>query len=304
MYDIIIVGAGPAGLTAAIYSVRGGMRVLMIDKLGYGGQIINTPEVENYPGVSLTSGFDLATSMYQQATSLGAESESGKVNALEKTDGHFIVRLEDGKTFEAKSVILATGVIGRPMGLEREQDLIGSGVSYCATCDGAFFRGKTVAILGGGNTALEDAEYMASLAEKVYLIHRRDTFRGDSYTVERLKKLSNVTFILNTVPTALLGEPRLTGLALKNVLTGEKTELAVDAAFVAYGHIADNSYFASLCDLDDGGFFAAGENCTTRTEGLFVAGDARAKLRRQLVTATSDGAVAATAAIDYVHATE
>ena len=189
MYDIIIVGAGPAGLTSAIYGVRGGRNVLMIEKLSYGGQIINTPEVENYPGTGIVSGFQLASDMYEQATKLGAEMAFGEVVALEKNaDGIFKIATDGGEEFEAKSVILATGVKSRPLGIDREEELTGMGVSYCATCDGAFFRGKDVAIMGGGNTALEDAEYMSTIANKVYLVHRRDKFRGDQVTVDRLSK--------------------------------------------------------------------------------------------------------------------
>ena len=305
MYDIIIVGAGPAGLTSAIYGVRGGRSVLMIEKLSYGGQIINTPEVENYPGIGIVSGFQLASDMYEQATKLGAEMAFGEVVSLEKNaDGIFKIAIDGGEEFEAKSVILATGVKSRPLGIDREEELTGMGVSYCATCDGAFFRGKDVAIMGGGNTALEDAEYMSTIANKVYLVHRRDKFRGDQVTVDRLSKKENVEFILNSVPKELKGSPKLETLVIENTENGELRELEVQGVFVAYGHIAQNAAFDKLTELDKAGFFASAEDCMTKTEGIFVAGDCRSKARRQLVTATSDGATAAMNAIDYLNAQE
>ncbi|MDY6037390.1 MAG: thioredoxin-disulfide reductase [Eubacterium sp.] len=305
MYDIIVVGAGPAGLTAAIYGVRGGKTVLMIEKLSYGGQIINTPEVENYPGTGIISGFQLATDMYEQATKLGAELDFGEVNGIEKlASGGFKVTTDGGQTHEAKSIILATGVKSRPLGVDNEEKLTGAGISYCATCDGAFFRNKDVAIMGGGNTALEDAEYMSTLANKVYLIHRRDKFRGDQITVDRLSKKENVEFIFDSVASEVKGETKVESLVLENTKTGEIREVNVQGVFVAYGHIAQNDAFAELTELDSTGFFTSGEDCMTKSEGIFVAGDCRAKSRRQLVTATSDGAVAAMNAIDYLNAHE
>ena len=274
MYDIIIVGAGPAGLTSAIYGVRGGRSVLMIEKLSYGGQIINTPEVENYPGTGIVSGFQLASDMYEQATKLGAEMAFGEVVALEKNaDGIFKIATDGGEEFEAKSVILATGVKSRPLGID-------------------------------GNTALEDAEYMSTIANKVYLVHRRDKFRGDQVTVDRLSKKENVEFILNSVPKELKGSPKLETLVIENTENGELRELEVQGIFVAYGHIAQNAAFDKLTELDKAGFFASAEDCMTKTEGIFVAGDCRSKARRQLVTATSDGATAAMNAIDYLNAHE
>ena len=311
MYDILVVGAGPAGLTSAIYGTRGGKTVAVLEKLSYGGQIINTPEVENYPGTKKTSGFELATAMYEQAVELGAKIEFGEAVGIEKLKDeegkpYFKVSTknaigQEGTDFEAKSVILATGVKSRELGLPREEQLTGAGISYCATCDGAFFRGKDVAVLGGGNTALEDAEYMAELANKVYLVHRRNEFRGDEITVKRLSEKENVEFVLDSVPTEILGEPRVDGIKVKNVKTDEERVLPVEAIFVVFGRVAENSAFADVADLDQAGFFDSGESCITKTDGVFVAGDARQKTRRQLVTATSDGAIAAMAAIEYIH---
>ena len=305
MYDIAIVGAGPAGMSAAIYAARGGKKAIMIEKLSQGGQIINTPEVENYPGSGIVSGAELAMNMFDQASKLGAEIDYQEVIGIEKRgEGDFLIKTAAGKELEAKSVILATGVKSRPLGVEREERLVGLGISYCATCDGAFFRGKDVAIMGGGNTALEDAEYMASLANKVYLIHRRDKFRGDQITVDRLKEKENVELVLNSVPVELLGDPRIDGIKIKDVETQEERTIPVSAVFVAYGHIAQNDAFKDVADLDGGGFFDSSEDCMTRTKGIFVAGDARTKVRRQLVTAASDGAVAAMNAIDYLNSLE
>ncbi len=311
MHDILIVGAGPAGLTSAIYGARGGKSVLILEKLSYGGQIINTPEVENYPGTKHTSGFELATSMYEQATSLGAEFAYGEASGISKeTDSegkpYFKVSTknaigEAGPDYESRTVILATGVQSRPLGLPREERLVGAGISYCATCDGAFFRGKDVAVLGGGNTALEDAEYMADIANKVYLVHRRSEFRGDEITVRRLEEKPTVEFVLDSVPVEILGEPVVSGLKVKNVKTDEERELPVNAIFVAYGKVPENQNFSEVAELDEAGFFASGESCLTGTPGIFVAGDARAKTRRQLVTATADGAVSAMSAIEYIN---
>lgn len=305
MYDILIIGGGPAGLTSAIYGTRGGLKVAFMEKMSYGGQIINTPEVENYPGTKNISGYELAEAMYTQAVDLGAEmifGEATGVERLEDQEGKPYFRVNAGdKVYEARSVILATGLKQRPAGLAREERMTGAGLSYCATCDGGFFRGKDVAVLGGGNTALEDAEYMATLANKVYLVHRRDAFRGDEIAVERLRKKDNVEFVLDSVPLEILGEPTVTGLKVKNVKTQEERNLDVNGIFVAYGHIPVNENFRNLADLDQVGFFDSGENCHSKTPGIFVAGDCRAKERRQLVTATSDGAVAAMNAIEYIH---
>ena len=302
MYDVVIVGAGPAGMSAAIYVARGGKKVLMLDRANYGGQIINTPEVENYPGSKVVSGFELANEMFEQATGLGAEMDYMNIVGVEhREDGSFLIKAESGKEIEAASVILATGVKNRPLGIDREEKLVGAGVSYCATCDGAFFRGKDVAVMGGGNTALEDAEYMTSIANKVYLIHRRDQFRGDAITVNRLKEKENLEFILDSVPVEFLGDARVEGIRVKKNKTEETRDIAVNAVFVAYGHISQNDAFRDIADLDQGGFFDSKEDCFTKTKGLFVAGDCRAKERRQLVTAASDGAVAAMDAIDYLN---
>jgi len=300
MYDIIIIGAGPAGLAAAVYGQRADKKTLLIDEKGYGGQIINTPEVENYPAIKKISGFEFAANLYEQASELGAELTFEKAIGIEDRDGIKVVKTEDN-TYEAKAVIVATGAKNRPIGLPREEELTGRGVAYCATCDGAFYRGKTVAVVGGGNTALEDTEVLSGLAEQVYLVHRRDTFRGEQTQVRRLLEKDNVDFVLDSVPVEFLGEEKVQGLKVKNVKTEEEQILPVDGVFVAIGQMPDNGAFADLIQLDDKGYVSAGEDCLTVAEGIFVAGDCRTKKVRQLATAVSDGAVAALAAVEYIN---
>lgn len=300
MYDIIIIGAGPAGLSAAIYGQRAGKKTLLLDEKGFGGQILNTPEVENYPGIKKVSGFELASTLYEQATGHGAEIAYEKAVAIEDGGSTKIVRTETN-TYEAKAVIIATGAKNRPLGLASEAKFTGSGVSYCATCDGAFFRGKTVAVIGGGNTALEDAEVLSALAEKVYLVHRRDTFRGEQAGVKRLLAKDNVEFVLDSVPSDILGDMTVSGLKIKNVKTEEEQTLEVQGVFVAIGQMPDNEAFADAVDLDPSGYVDAGEDCLTKTPGVFTAGDCRTKKVRQLATAAADGAAAALAAAAYIN---
>ena len=297
MYDIIIVGAGPAGMTAAIYGRRASKSVLVLEALNYGGQIINTPDVENYPVEAHISGFDLATKIYEQAKGLGAEFRFEKVTRIE--DGEVKTVVTEKDRYEGKTVIIATGSENRKLGIEGEDKLVGRGLSYCATCDGNFYRRKTVAVVGGGNTALQDALYLSDLAETVYLIHRRDQFRGEEKTVSQLKERSNVKFILNSTVTRLIAEKKLKAIEVTDK-TGTVTELEVNGLFVAVGRVPENQNFASVIELDSAGYAVAGENCRTRSEGIFVAGDNRVKDVRQLVTATADGAVAATEAIKYI----
>ena len=299
MYDIIVIGAGPAGLTAAIYAKRASKSCLVLEANTFGGQIVNTPDIENYPVEEHISGFEFAMKLYTQATNLGAEVKFERVIALESAEAVKTVRTAKNE-YEAKAVIIATGAESRKLGVEREDDMLGKGVSYCATCDGAFYKGKTVAVVGGGNTALEDAEYLADIAQKVYLIHRRDEFRGDSSTVEKLRKKENIVFVLNSNVTSLIIENKVVGVELKDK-SGETKNLSIDGFFVAVGRIPENKSFEGLIKLDSEGYAVAGEDCVTDCEGIFVAGDNRSKEVRQLVTATSDGAVSATNAIKYIN---
>lgn len=299
MYDIIIIGAGPAGMTAAIYSRRASKSVLVLEASAYGGQIINTPDIENYPVAAHISGFDFATNVYNQATALGAEFKFEKATEIVDNGGTKTVKTPRGE-YEAGAVIIATGSENRKLGAENEDKLIGRGISYCATCDGAFFRNKDVAVVGGGNTALEDALYLADIAKTVYLIHRRDTFRGENATVDKLSERENIKFVYNSVVKKLIADKRLTAIEVENK-QGETQTIEVSGLFVAVGRIPETENFKALAETDGSGYFASGEDCKTKTEGIFVAGDARSKEVRQLVTATADGAVAATEAVKYLN---
>ena len=300
MFDLIIVGAGTAGLSAAIYGVRAGKSVLVLEGAAYGGQIINTPEIENYPGIKKISGFELATNLYNQAKELGAEIRFEKVLSVQEKNGYKIVVTKD-KEYEAKAVILATGAKNRNLGIEKEQELVGKGVSYCATCDGMFYRGKVVAVNGGGNTAVEDATFLSEYVEKVYVIHRRDSFRADKAEVDRLVARKNVELVLNSTIKALESDASgLTGILVVDK-DGKERRIQVDGLFVAIGQAPDNEAFRNEVDLDSKGYISAGEDCSTKTEGIFTAGDCRTKAVRQLATAASDGAVAALAAVNYIN---
>ncbi len=300
MYDIIVIGAGPAGMTAAIYARRASKTVLVLEAVTYGGQIINTPDIENYPVTAHISGFDFSTKVYEQAKDLGAEFVFEKAVEIRDENGVKAV-VTTKNAYEAKAVILATGSENRKLGLENEDALVGRGVSYCATCDGNFFRKKTVAVVGGGNTALEDALYLADLCEKVYLIHRRDSFRGEETNAERLKARENVEFVYNSNVTKLIAEKRLKAIEVTNRLDGSVRTIELNGLFIAVGRVPENQNFGSLVKLDESGYVVAGEDCHTNYEGIFVAGDTRTKALRQLVTATADGAMAATEAVKYIN---
>ena len=300
MADVIIIGAGPAGLSAAIYVQRAGRSALVLEAYTYGGQIVNTPEVENYPGIAKISGFDLATALYEQATALGAELVFDRAVKLEEQDGMKKITTESGAEYIAKAVILATGAKNRHLGIDREEELTGRGISYCATCDGAFFKGKPVAVNGGGNTALEDALFLSNYCSKVYIIHRREGFRGEPGQLESLRQKENVEFVLNATVTGLIGDPKLSAVEVTDKNTGDKRELAVNGLFIAIGQEPDNQAFSDLVELDKAGYITAGEDCRTKTPGIFTAGDCRTKTVRQLTTAAGDGAVAALAACSYL----
>ena len=299
MYDILIVGAGTAGLSAAIYGVRAGKSVLVLEASVYGGQIINTPEIENYPGIKHISGFEFATNLYEQAKDLGAEVKYEKVLSI-KDEGDHKVLVTDSNEYAGKTVILATGAKNRPLGLEREEELIGRGISYCATCDGGFYRGKAVAVNGGGNTALEDAIFLTSYCSKVYIIHRRDSFRGEEKLLGTLKTKENVEFVLNSVITTLNATDKLESISVLNQETKEERQIDVEGLFIAIGQMPDNDIFSNVITLDKRGYIIGQEDCKTNIEGVFVAGDTRTKSIRQLATAASDGAISALAACEYI----
>lgn len=297
MYDIVIVGAGPAGLTAAIYARRAVKKVLVLEAISYGGQIINAPNIENYPTYAHISGFDFATKLYNQAKDLGAEIVFEKVKNISDEGKIKKIKTEESE-YAAKTVILANGSENRKLGFSNEDELVGRGVSYCATCDGGFYRDKVVAVYGGGNTALEDALYLAGIARKVYLIYRKDKFRGQEITVEHLKEKKNVEFIFNSEIIELNAGKKLESVKIKDG-RGDEKEIKVDGLFVAIGRVPSNKDFSELVKLDDAGYVVAKEDCHTNAQGVFVAGDSRTKEIRQLVTATSDGAIAAEEAIKY-----
>ena len=301
MFDIIVVGAGTAGLSAAIYAMRAGKTVLLLEEKNYGGQIINTPQVENYPGIKQISGYDFATNLYEQAIELGAKIEYEKVIKIKQNKGDMEKQVvTKDNCYICKSVILATGSKNRRLGLEKEEEFTGAGISYCATCDGIFFRGKEVAVAGGGNTALEDAMFLSNYCSKVYLIHRREEFRGEEKQLLALREKENVEFVLNAIVTDIRGREALEGIQVKDIKTDEIKELAVAGLFVAIGQMPENSDFADVIALDKQGYIVADESCQTNTEGIFTAGDCRTKKVRQLATAASDGAVAALAACEYI----
>ena len=296
MTDVAIIGAGTAGLTAAVYARRAGSSVTIFEGEAPGGQIINTPEIDNFPGMPGVSGYEYANKLYEQAQSFGAEFVFDKVKKVEGSlEEGFVLTTEYGTVCEAKTIIIASGVKRREMGLAGEQEYAGRGISYCATCDGAFFKGKTVAVFGGGNTAVEDAIYLSGICKKVYIIHRRNQFRADAALVDELLEKANVETKLSFTVSAIHGDDKLTGVTLTSV-EGRDEELATDALFVAIGLIPENGVFLQLVDLDDAGYVIADETCETSTPGVFAAGDCRTKDVRQLVTAAADGAVAAVAA--------
>ena len=301
MHDIIIVGGGPAGLTAAVYGLRAGKTVLVIEKNGFGGQIAYSPKVENIPGTKVISGTEFADKITDQAMALGADMELEKVVNVEKTADGFTVHTEEGSAFEGKTVILAVGVKHRTLGLPGEEELIGQGISFCAVCDGAFYAGQEVAMIGGGNSALQEALLLSEVCSKVTVVQNLADFTGEKKLADALLEKDNVTAIFSTVVAGYQQENgQLVGLELRNEETGELSEIKVDGAFLAVGLMPENEPFAQLAQLNDWGYFDSPEDCCTRTPGLFVAGDCRSKRIRQVVTAAGDGAIAAMAACRYL----
>ena len=301
MYDIVIVGGGPAGLTAAVYGLRAGKSVVVIEKNGFGGQIAYSPKVENIPGTIQISGAEFADKLTEQAMNLGADMELETVTAVEKTENGFRIHTEDGAEFEGKTVILALGVRHRMLELPGEEELIGSGISFCAVCDGAFYAGQDVAMVGGGNSALQEALLLSETSKSVTVIQNLADFTGERRLADALLQKDNVTVHFSTIVTGYRSERgALTGLELRNTQTGESFTIDVDGAFLAVGLMPENGAFAELAKLNGWGYFDSGEDCRTVTEGLFVAGDCRSTRIRQVVTAAGDGAVAAMAACMYL----
>ena len=299
MYDIGIIGGGTAGMTAAIYGQRAGKKTIIIEGGAFGGQITSSSNVENYPGIASVSGSEFSMNLLDQAVKLGAETAMEQVTGI-REDGSGKVIETAGKEYPCRSVILATGVTHRHLGVPNEERLTGAGVSYCATCDGMIFRGRDVAAVGARSTALQDAEFLSNYCRKVYLIHRRDEFRGEDSIVKRLSGKENVEFVLSATVKEIIGDQSVEGLTLNNKKTGEEFKLDVSGVFIAVGQIPKNEIFADVVKLDGDGFILAAEDCVTSHPGIFAAGDCRTKEVRQLTTAAADGAVAALAACKFI----
>ncbi|MBE6778816.1 MAG: FAD-dependent oxidoreductase [Ruminococcaceae bacterium] len=301
MFDIIIVGGGPAGLTAALYARRANKQVLLIEKETFGGQITFSPKVENIPGFLALSGNEFAEKLVEQVLEQGAEVESAEVLSIrDEGDGKTVVT--DGGEFTARAVIVATGARHRLLGLPRETDFIGNGISFCAVCDGAFYKDQTVGVVGGGNSALQEALLLADLASKVYVIQNLDGLTGEQKLQEQLAARANVEIITGTVVDGFEGADTLTGVQVRRVADGQTRSIPLDGLFIAIGLVPQNEAFADLLGLDERGYVDSDERCLTATPGVFTAGDCRRKSIRQVATAAADGAVAALAACDYIDA--
>ena len=298
MYDLIIVGSGPAGLTAAIYARRAEKSVLVIEKETFGGEITHSPKVENYPGFAELSGNELAEKLLEQAMGLGAEIEMDTITGVEG-QGPFTVRGENAD-YEGKTLIIASGSKHRRLGVPGEEELTGNGVSYCAVCDGPFYSGRSVAVIGGGNSALQQAVMMSEYCTKVTICQNLDFLTGEQKLQDILAKRENVEVILGVTADHLEGDEALSAVVLNKTATGEKITVKPDGLFVAVGQAPENKPFEGVCELDQWGYIVSDESCTTKTPGVYAAGDCRTKSIRQIVTATGDGAVAALAACRYL----
>ena len=300
MYDIVVIGSGPAGLTAAIYGLRAGKSVLILEKSAFGGQVTYSPKIENYPAMGQISGNELAEKMVDQALTMGADINLDTVKGIRDKGDFKVVIGEDGE-YETKTVVIATGVKHRRLGIENEEDFIGEGISFCAVCDGAFYKGQSVAVIGGGNSALQEAVLLSEGCTKVTLVQNLAYFTGEAKLLEILKSRDNVEFITSSVVDSIIADgATFKGIKIKNDESGEISELLCDGMFVAIGLAPENDIFADLAKLNQWGYFDSAEDCTTATPGVYVAGDCRSKRIRQITTATADGAVAALAACAYI----
>ncbi len=297
MKDIIIIGGGPSGLTAAIYAARSGKDVLLFESKTFGGQISKSHKVENYPGFTSVNGLDFSLNLKNQAEQFGTQFVPSKVKSVTENENFFTVTAD--KEYTAKAVIFALGTEPKKSGLPNEDSLVGRGLSYCATCDGNFFRGRDVAVIGGGNTALQDALYLSDICRKIYLVHRRDTFRAEKNLVEKAGEKENIEFIMNSVLVSAEASPVIKNITLQNTLTEDNLSLEVNGLFLAIGQTPLTSDFAHILPLDSYGYVTVDENCTVK-DGVYVCGDCRQKDIRQLTTATADGTVAATKAVEYL----
>ncbi|MEG2915973.1 MAG: thioredoxin-disulfide reductase [Oscillospiraceae bacterium] len=299
MYDCIIIGAGPAGLTSAIYAARAGHSVVVFEEMIHGGQVASTPEVENYPAIKKISGVEFAMNIYEQATDLGVEVIYDSIISANLLGKVKTVKTSS-KEYEAKTVIIANGAKRRKLGCDGEERLSGMGVSYCATCDGAFYKGKVTAIVGGGNTALEDALFLSNNCKEVHLIHHRDEFRGSQILIDSVVTKENIIIHYDSAVTKIDGERKVENISVQNVKTNDVEIINVSGIFIAVGLEPTNSIFEGQIELDKGGYITASENCHTNVEGVYVAGDTRTKGLRQIITAASDGAIAAVEMSTYV----
>lgn len=299
MKDIIIIGAGPAGLTAAIYAKRAGCDVAVFEYMSPGGQVMTTPEIENYPGF-IGTGYDLAMKFYEQANELNVDFQFENVKSIEKNDDTFVLKCKSGNEFTAKCVIIASGATRRKLEIKGENEFTGRGVSYCATCDGNFFKDNTAVVVGGGNTAVEDAIYLSKICKKVYVIHRRDEFRATKNLTDRLKECENVELRLNCVPVEIVGTDKVESVTINNKLSDEKSIIETDAVFVAVGTIPQTDCVPEEVVRNDGGYIITDEKCRTNIDGLFAVGDVRNTPLKQVITAASDGAIAANYAAEYL----
>ena len=293
MYDVIIVGAGPAGMTAALYALRANKTVLLLEGKSYGGQILLASNIENYPAIKEISGYDYSKNLYDQIKALGVVYKN---EIVLRVDSDKSVTTNDN-VYHGKAVIIATGASSRKLGLKNEDVLTGKGISYCATCDGNFFKNKVVAVNGGGNTAVGDALYLSNIAKKVYLIHRRDDFRADKKNLKELKSKDNIELLTNRIITKLNGTKKLESITIVDNDGEQDTDITVDALFIAIGQEPKNTIFTNVADIDENGYFISEDGIHTKTPNIYVAGDARQKVLRQLTTAVSDGSIAAVIAL-------
>lgn len=296
-YDVAVIGGGPAGLTAAIYAVRAGLKTVVFEKLVCGGQIVSAPKVDNYPGMPHVSGAEFSKQLQKQTEDLGAEVVFEEVLCFSKKDDGFVVKCDDTE-YDTKTIVLATGTEPRHLQIPGEAEFAGKGVSFCATCDGQFFKGKDVAVIGGGNTALGSAMYLADICKKVYVIHRRDKFRASEFLVEKLKTKDNVELVLNAIPTHMLGEGKLNALEIEQ--DGKKRKLDVSGVFEAVGRTPQGAGLNPDLKVTEDGYIECYENYETSISGVFVAGDVREKRLRQLTTAVSDGAETISSILEYL----
>ncbi len=299
LYDVIIIGAGTAGLTSAIYGARSGLKTLVFEREIWGGQIINSLEIENYPALDKVSGVDYATRLYDQATRLGASIALESIKEFNLNSQYKIFRTSDN-TYQAKTVIIATGASHKKLGCMGEDKFIGRGVSYCATCDGAFYKDKTVTVVGGGNTALQEALFLAKDCAQVNLVHRGENFSADKVTIDAVLSHKKINVLFNTEIEEIVGTDRVTLVKIKNNKNSTVSSLQTNGVFVAIGLTPNTNFISDIITLDNEGYIVASENCKTNIEGVFVAGDVRTKRTRQLVTAASDGAIAAVACAEYI----